>query len=460
MGAMAEAMNHTQAEPRRVVVGMGLTGLSCARFLARQGLEFTVMDSRAEPPLAATFRSEFPALALHTGGFDAALLQQADEIILSPGVDPRQTVFRAAVAAGARLIGDIELLYRQAHAPIVAITGTNAKSTVTTLVWLMAQQAGVRVACGGNLGTPALDLLAPDVELYVLELSSFQLELVDEFRADVAAFLNLAPDHLDRYGDMQNYRLAKQRIYAGARCVVCNLDDAATLPPPDCTARRIEFSLSVPAPDGFGVLLRDGVEWLAHGETALISSHELALKGRHNMVNALAAMALATAAGIAVDAQIAVLRQYRGLPHRCQHVRSLDGVDYYNDSKGTNAAAAVAALRGLAGQCRGSIVLIAGGIAKESDFSALAMQLACSGRAAVLIGESAPLLAAALHGAVPLQWAASMAQAVLQARALAQPGDIVLLSPACASFDMFRNYEERGDVFAGIVNALEVAEVH
>jgi len=458
MGALAAAMNHKQTEQGRVVVGMGQTGLSCARFLARQGLAFTVIDSRAEPPLAATFRAEFPSLPLLTGGFDPVALQQADEIILSPGVDPRLPVFRAAVAAGARLIGDIELLYRHARAPIVAITGTNAKSTVTTLVWMMAQQAGLRVACGGNLGTPALDLLASDVELYVLELSSFQLELVQDFHADVAAFLNLAPDHLDRYGDMQSYRLAKQRVYAGARCAVYNRDDSATVPPPDCAAVRVDFSLSAPAADGFGVLVRDRVEWLARGETALLASHELALKGRHNLANALAAMAIATAAGIAVDAQISVLRSYSGLPHRCQHVRSLDGVDYYDDSKGTNAAAAVAALRGLAGQCQGRIVLIAGGVAKERDFSALAQELCGSGRAAVLIGEAAPLLTEALQGALPLYHASTMNEAVRQSRALAQPGDIVLLSPACASFDMFRDYAQRGDVFAAAVNALDSME--
>ena len=241
------------------------------------------------------------------------------------------------------MLGDIELFHREARAPVVAITGTNAKSTVTTLVWLMAQQAGLRVACGGNLGTPALDLLAPEVALYVLELSSFQLETVIDFRADVATILNIAPDHLDRYPDMQAYRAAKLRIYRGARCVVFNRDDAMTVPGAQDGERRLSFGAGRPQAGDYGLLVRDGVEWLACGTEALIAARELGLRGRHNVLNSLAALALAGAAGIARPAQLAVLRSYRGLPHRCQLVARTAGIDFYNDSKGTNVAAAVAA---------------------------------------------------------------------------------------------------------------------
>jgi UDP-N-acetylmuramoylalanine--D-glutamate ligase len=322
----------------------------------------------------------------------------------------------------------------------------------------MAQEAGLRVACGGNLGTPALDLLAPEVALYVLELSSFQLETVIDFRADVATVLNIAPDHLDRYPDMQAYRAAKLRIYRGADCAVFNRDDAMTLPGAQDTGRRVSFGEGSPLAGDYGLVTRDGLEWLACGSDPLIAARELGLRGRHNVLNSLAALALAAAAGIPRAAQLAVLRSYRGLPHRCQPVARIDGIDFYDDSKGTNVAAVVAALRGFAGEGGGRIVLIAGGVAKESDFTLLAAELARAGRAAVLIGSSAELLAEALAGAVPLARAASMEEAVARARALAQPGDTVLLSPACASFDMFRNYEERGDAFARAVRALAGAE--
>jgi len=452
-------MNSVTAGPgRRIVVGMGQTGLSCARFLARRGLPFAVVDSREEPPLAATFRDEFPALELRTGGFDADFLASAAELVLSPGVDPQLPAIRDAIARGALALGDVELFAREARAPIVAITGTNAKSTVTTLVWLMARDAGMRVACGGNLGTPALDLLAADVELYVLELSSFQLETVVDFAAEVAAILNFAPDHLDRYPDLGAYHRAKLRVYRGASHVVFNRDDAMTLPGPDCGAARSSFGLGAPAPGHYGLVRRGGEDCLACGEDVLMAARELGLRGRHNVANSLAAMAIAAAAGIPRPAQLAVLRSYRGLPHRCQLVCRAGGVDFYDDSKGTNVAAAVAALRGLAPAGNGRIVLIAGGVAKESDFGTLAAELRLRCRAAVLIGRSAGLLAQALEGEVPLARAGSMDDAVATACALAEPGDIVLLSPACASFDMFRDYAERGEAFTRAARALDGAE--
>jgi UDP-N-acetylmuramoylalanine--D-glutamate ligase len=432
---------------------MGPTGLSLARHLAREGLAFAATDSRAAPPCAAEFGAEFPRAELRTGGFDAALLARADEILLSPGVDPAAVPFAAARARGARVLGDIELFWRAARAPIVAITGTNAKSTVTTLVGLMAKAAGLAAPCGGNLGTPALELLDDAAELYVLELSSFQLDLVHEFRADVAALLNIAPDHLDRYPDMQAYARSKQRVYRGARVAVCNREDAATRPAMP-VAQVLSFGLDSAGPGDYGVIERDGEAWLAEGGEALLRARELGLLGRHNLANALAAMAIAAAAGIRRAAQLAVLRDYRGLPHRCQHVARIGGVDYYDDSKGTNAAAAVAALRGLAPAAPGRIVLIAGGIAKESDFGAMAAELARAGRAAVLIGRDAPLFREAFAGVVPMQEAPDMDAAVRAAAALARPGDVVLLSPACASFDMFRNYADRGESFERAVRAL------
>ena len=437
----------------RVVVGMGPTGLSLARHLAACGLHFAATDSREEPPCAAAFREEFPTAELHAGGFDATLLAGATEIFLSPGVDPAIPPLVAARERGARLLGDIELFWRSARAPVVAITGTNAKSTVTTLVGMMATTAGLRAPCGGNLGTPALELLDDAAELYVLELSSFQLDLVHDFRADVAAILNIAPDHLDRYADMAAYANSKQRIFRGSRVSICNREDARTRPAIPAACVR-SFGLDSADEGDYGLVLRDGVEYLACGAQALLPVPEMALLGRHNVANALAAIAIADAAGIPREAQFEVLRSYRGLPHRCQRIASIDGVDFFDDSKGTNVAAVVAALQGLAPNGEGRVVLIAGGIAKETDFSAMATELDRCGRAEVLIGRDAPLLREALEGVLPLHFASSMQQAVEIASALADEGDVVLLSPACASFDMFRNYADRGEAFARAVNAL------
>jgi len=457
----AGAMKIIGTDKRRVIVGMGKTGLSCARYLRSRGLDFDVVDSRDAPPLLAEFHAEFPGLALHAGGFDTELLSRADEIILSPGVAAADPAIRAAVERGASVIGDIELFYHEAQAPIVAITGTNAKSTVTTLVWRMAEAAGLRTACGGNLGTPALDLIAPGIELYVLELSSFQLETVVDFRADVAAMLNLAPDHMDRYATLQEYHRAKQRIFKGARSVVFNRDDAMTRPLVGPATRQFSFGLSEPDIGQFGLLRGpDEAEYLAFGVQRLMRVEELAIKGGHNVANGLAAMAIAHACGIPSEMQCEVLRHYRGLPHRCQHVGAVDGIDFFDDSKGTNVAAAVAALKGLGAGRKGKVVLIAGGLAKESDFSSLAAELSRSGRAAILIGTAAEQLEHALDGVVPTRRAASMEEAVAMARAAARQGDAVLLSPACASFDMFRNYEERGEVFARAVRGLHDGEAH
>lgn len=451
---------HRAATIPYIVLGMGRTGLSCARFLARRGLPFAVADSREHPPALDRLREEFPAVELRAGALDADFLASAEQLLLSPGIDPHLPELDAARAAGAVLLGDIELFFREARAPIVAITGTNGKSTVTMLVGLMAQRAGLRCAYGGNLGTPALDLLDPRAELYVLELSSFQLETVVDFAADVATILNLAPDHLDRYADIDAYHQAKRRIYDGARRIVFNRDDRRTCPPPDTTATCASFGVEAAHAPDFGLLETGGETWLARGAEPLLAAAELGLRGRHNAGNALAALALAEAAGIPREAQLAVLREYRGLPHRCQYLRDLDGVAYYDDSKGTNVAATVASLRGLAADRPGRIVLVAGGVAKENEFSVLAAELQRVGRAVVLIGAAAEQMQRTFADVLPVQRAADLAGAVDRARALAQRGDIVLLSPACASFDMFRDFEERGDVFAQAVAALDAAGVN
>ncbi len=457
MTATASSTRPADTSVRRLVVGMGKTGYSLAAWLAREGIAFDAVDTREDPPFAEAFRRDFPGRVLQTGGFGTAL-DLADEVLLSPGIDPALPPIAAAAARGARVLGDIEIFWRAARAPILAITGTNAKSTVTTLVGLMAQSAGIRGGCGGNLGTPALELLDASAALYVLELSSFQLDIVIDFRADVGAVLNVAPDHLDRYRDMDTYTAAKQRIFRGCRVAVFNRADPLTRPAGP-VGRLVSFGLDAPAAGDYGLIARDGAEWIACGDERVMPAHELALHGRHNLANALAALAIAEAGGIPREACLEVLRTCRGLPHRCQHVARVEGVDYIDDSKGTNAAAAVAALRGLAPAPPGRVILIAGGIAKEHDWRALAEELGRGARGVLLIGRDAALIEAGVAGACPLEHCADLAAAVRRAAELASPGDVVLLSPACASFDMFRNYEHRGEAFAAAVRALPGAEV-
>ena len=449
MGATATKMvSAANSERRALVVGLGKTGLSCARFLAAHGVEVAVTDSRSQPPALAALREALPDAAVFVGGFEEAAFSHADTIVLSPGVSRSEPLVQAAEARGASIIGDIELFARHADAPVVAITGSNGKSTVTTLLGEMARAAGRDVRVGGNLGIPALDLLvegeAPD--LYVLELSSFQLETTYSLNAAAAAVLNVSEDHLDRYAGMDDYVGAKARIFQGDGMAVINVDDprvaalAAELPP----ARVVRFGLGTPSGDDFGVCRHDGAPWLCRGAESLLAVDELGLRGWHNVANALAGLALGEAVGLERAAMLSVLHSFTGLPHRSQFVAERDGVAWFNDSKGTNVGATLAALRGLPGE---RIVLIAGGQGKGQDFSPLRPALAERGRAAVLIGQDAPLIETGLGGVVPVEHAPDMAAAVAAARRLAHGGDSVLLSPACASFDMFSGYEERGEVF-------------
>ena len=444
-------MEQSGNERRTLIVGLGSTGLSCARFLARQGIEVAVTDSRAQPPALEQLRGEWPAIPLFVGGFNAAAFARAERIVLSPGVSLAEPFLARAQARGVEVIGDIELFARAVQAPVVAITGTNGKSTVTTLVGEMAIAAGKEVRVGGNLGTPALDLLAGDrPDCYVLELSSFQLETTSSLQGHIAALLNLSPDHLDRYRDQAAYAAAKQRIFPGAALQVVNRDDAAALALADPSRPLCGFTLGIPAAGDFGVRTAQDTEWLAQGDTLLLAAAELRMAGRHNLANALAALAIGTGMGLAMPAMLETLRQFAGLPHRTQWLRERNGVTWYNDSKGTNVGATEAAIAGMSGP----VVLIAGGDGKGQDFSPLARVMAGAGRGAVLIGRDAQRIEQALHGVVPVVHAGSMEEAVACADEMAVPGDCVLLSPACASFDMFENYAQRGRMFAAAVERL------
>ena len=436
----------------KAIIGTGITGLSVARFLAAQGWAFVLMDTRSNPPNLEQVQQEFPGVTVVCGELDANTLLACDEIIVSPGVAVATPAIEQAKAAGISVVGDIELFVRAAKAPIVAITGSNAKSTVTTLFGEMAKAAGINVAVGGNLGTPALELLSDSVELYVMELSSFQLETVNKLNAKVATILNISADHLDRYENMRAYILAKLRVYFGAEHIVVNRKDILTHPPLAAGVKPVYFGGNADF-GSFGLIQDNDGEFLAKNLTPLISTKELKIRGRHNVDNALAALALGDAAGIPMDAMLATLKTFAGLRHRCEFVAEKNGVEFYNDSKGTNIGATLAAIQGLARDPK-QLIIILGGEGKGQDFTELTPALRAINSKVILIGRDAPIIAESIGNAATIIYAGSMQDAVNKAFAAANPGDAVLLSPACASFDMFKNYEDRGEKFCLAVQEL------
>lgn len=454
----AAAVRQEDIKGKTLVVGLGITGLSCARYLAAQGMAVAVTDSRPNPPCLLQLREELPDLAVFAGGFRDEVFKAADRIILSPGISLQESLVQAALARGVPVYGDIELFAQAVKAPVVAITGSNGKSTVTTLVGEMARRARIKVAVGGNLGHPALDLLATRADLYVLELSSFQLETTFSLKPKAAVVLNLSPDHMDRYPHLAAYAAAKARVYQNADVAVVNRDDPGVIAMVDGFSSTTIVGFSVGSPQGqdYGIVSWQGEDWLCQGEEPLVPVTAITLAGTHNLANALAALALADACDIPRAASLAALIEFHGLAHRCQLVATKRGIRWYNDSKGTNVGATIAALEGLHPRDgEGRTVLIAGGDGKGADFSNLADVVERTARAVVLIGRDAPLIAEALAERVKLIHAGpSMTEAVRLAAAAAEPGDRVLLSPACASFDMFRNFEHRGDVFVSAVESL------
>jgi UDP-N-acetylmuramoylalanine--D-glutamate ligase len=436
-----------------VVVGLGRTGASCLRYFARHGMAASATDSRADPPGLAELGVLAAKFDLRLGKFDLALLDDASQLLMSPGVPLDEPIAVAARARGIEVLGDIEIFARAVRAPVIGITGTNGKSTVTSLVAAMAEAAGRHCLAGGNLGTPALDLLEQPVpDLYVLELSSFQLETTSTLALRAAVVLNVTADHLDRYATIADYARAKARIFAHATTLVLNADDplvaAMARPYPD--RRVLTFSTQRPEAD-YGLLHSGGRTLLCrHGE-GVFDLQRMKLTGLHNAANALAALALAEAAGLPQDSSLRALEAFPGLPHRSQWVAELHGVRYVDDSKGTNVGATLAAVEGMPGP----LVMIVGGVGKGQDFTPLAAAFRGKVRQAVLIGRDAPALESALAGVCACERAASMDEAVAAAARVAAAGDTVLLSPACASLDMFRDYAHRGDAFAAAVRALE-----
>ncbi|ALO46932.1 UDP-N-acetylmuramoyl-L-alanine--D-glutamate ligase [Pseudohongiella spirulinae] len=453
-------MSDNNAPKFKVIVGLGKTGLSCARYFHERGEAFRVIDNRFSPPCLPEFEVEFPFAEVELGEFSESTLMEAGEIVLSPGVSKATPEIAKAIAAGVSVTGDIDIFSRAAKAPIVAVTGSNGKSTVVTLVAEMARQSGLNIGVGGNLdgraSVPALDLLRlGNKDLYILELSSFQLETTTKLGAEVATILNISEDHLDRYESMSDYIEAKKRIFRSCHQAVINRDETPELYN-SLTAQQVvcSFGSDEPGNNQLGVVLHERESWVAMGDHLIMPARDIRLPGRHNLSNAMAAFALGQAVGISESAMVTTLREFGGLPHRCQHVRNLRGVDYYNDSKGTNVGATLVAIQAVAERTRGELVLIAGGVGKGADFSPLLPLLDKYVKRVILIGKDAPLLASVIKDSTDIMRASSIEEAVLEAAESANDNDAVLLSPACASYDMFKDFAHRGRAFVAAVEAL------
>lgn len=437
---------------KTAIVGLGITGSSCVRFLHDID-DLMVLDTRAEPPGLAELREVFPDVPVHTGvgRFDFSAF---DRVLVSPGIGLDDELLQG-IASHVAVMSDVDLFCEAAAAPIIAITGTNGKSTVTSLVGHLLAATGCRAVIGGNLGAAALDLLDEDAEVYVLELSSFQLERMAPHAFQAATILNISEDHLDRHGDMTVYVEAKQRIYRNCELAVAYRGDSATYP-----TERLEvvtFGEEEPNQSHWGIRTVDGERWLSQGEDAVIRAEELPIAGRHNELNVLASMALVSGFDIPTTLLAESVRSFVGLEHRCQRVLSVGGVDYINDSKATNIGATRAALLGFAGSPdtdQARVVLIGGGDGKGAEFGVLEDVVSSFVKALILFGQDAELMAEALVDSTEIHQVANMSAAVRLASRLAVPGDLVLLSPACASLDMYANFAARGDDFIHSVEAL------
>jgi UDP-N-acetylmuramoylalanine--D-glutamate ligase len=441
---------HKAAAKHSLVVGLGATGAAVARYLAARGERVRIIDSRAAPPALAELKAALPHADVSLETLDDRWLDDASRVLLSPGLPYDLPLAVEARRRGIAVIGDIELFALAARAPVIAVTGSNGKSTVTTLASRILESQRLRAPAGGNLGPPALDLLERDADAYVLEISSFQMETTDSLAPLAATVLNVSADHLDRHGTLEIYAELKEKLLKAAEHGVVNLDDPVVAAMGARHARAVPFSVEKELERGYSIVTRSGERWLARDREPLLRSAELNIRGTHNEANALAALAVTAELTTNLPAALEALRSFAGLPHRCQRIAERGGVLFVDDSKGTNVGATLAALHGL----RGPLVLIAGGLSKGQDLRSLAAGARGKLRGAVLIGAAAAELEGVLAPLCQTVRAASMSDAVARAVELARPGDTVLLSPACASQDMFRDYKDRGEQFARAVQEL------
>ncbi|HBH11128.1 MAG: UDP-N-acetylmuramoyl-L-alanine--D-glutamate ligase [Legionellales bacterium] len=436
-----------------IVVGLGKTGLSCFRYLSNQGLSVAITDSRETPPELSKLQEEFESAPTYLGQINEKALLASDQIILSPGISLDHKSIKLSIENNIPVFGDIELFCQEAKAPIIAISGSNGKSTVTTMVAEMTRSAGLKTYVGGNIGTPALDLLDDTIpDLYVLELSSFQLETTFSLNAHASVVLNISPDHMDRYSSFHEYADAKKRIYLGQGFMVVNKDEEYFHSVIDDNREIIYFTLTTPEEGNYGLIINDKEVWLSHGSNKIINKNQLKIRGEHNVSNALAAMALAETVDVPKDVMTGVLKEFVGLAHRCQLIKVINDVTWYNDSKATNVESCIASIKGLSEL--GDIILIAGGDSKEADLSCLRAIIEKYVKKVFLLGIDASKLASFIGPDIEKKFVKNMNEAVAEAGKIASSGDIVLLSPACSSLDMYTNYQQRGDAFISAVNAL------
>ncbi len=440
-------------QEKYIVVGLGQTGLSSVAYLHQQGFLVSVMDTRNNPPLLNAMKEAFPQIPVHLGPLDESILCSATHLVVSPGLSLQEPAIQSAIDKGIKPMGDVELFARAVQAKVVGITGTNGKSTVTSLVGDMAQAAGVNASVAGNIGIPVLDVLQEGPkELYVLELSSWQLESTYSLKLQAATVLNVSDNHLDRHKTLDNYLQAKLRIFD--HCEVAIVNDDVDIPIPDGIKHSCHFSLNTPKEDTFGIIEEEEHCYLAYGSKKLLDTQALPIKGRHNWSNALAALAFGKILQFPMEDCIHALKNFKGLSHRCQFIGKYQDVAWYNDSKSTNVGAAQWALKGIGNDLIGKVIWIAGGQGKQADFSPLQAPAKRFAKQVILFGEDAPAMAQALDGACPTQTVTDLSQAVALAKQLSEAGDAVLFSPACASFDMFKNFEHRGDVFCQLVKEI------
>ena len=443
---------------KTAILGMGATGVSVASYLAAKDISFDFVDSRNKPPNLDLVKAKYPKAEINLGSFDEEFLCRYDRLIVSPGIALSESALIKAKQQGVELLGDLELFLEQAQAPVIIISGSNGKSTVTALVGKMAEDSGLKIGVGGNLGTPMLDLLDNRHKLYVIEVSSFQLELLNDSRGAISGLLNISPDHLDRYKNLQQYHTAKHRIFRGASKVIINREDALTRPLISTQIPMISFGLNQPDLGSFGIL--EGIQggYLSYGIERLMRIEQVALKGTHNLANVLAALALGQAADLPMQSMLDTLKTFKGLPHRCQAIAEIDSVSFINDSKATNIGATVAAIRGFGNKAHKNIVLIAGGQAKGQEFSVLASEISDFVKLTILIGEDSHKIGSELGDSCEVKYSDSLDAAVIEAKQSSVSGDTVLLSPACASFDMFDGFEHRGNCFETAVGGLSGAQ--
>lgn len=459
--------NLIASDQKRLIIGMGQTGLSCARFLTAKGLSFDLCDTRELLPNQAEIGSEFSQCQIFNGKLDGALLAQYNELIVSPGIAIAEPAIVFARQQGSRVRGDVDIFAEFVTKPVIGITGSNGKSTVTTLVGEILAAAGHKPAVCGNIGIPVLDVLLndDDYHCYVVELSSFQLETTHHLAAEVACVLNLSEDHMDRYDSMLAYHQAKHRIFQGCRSIVTNREDTLTQPLVSTSMPKKSFGLNmasnpVAAKNQYAIAQVESAsglsaESLMFEQQPIFPVAELKIKGRHNQLNALAAIALVeslpAAFAVSSDQLQQALSDFTGLPHRCAWVAECEGIEYFNDSKGTNVGSTLAAIEGLASEDSKKIILIAGGVGKDQDFEPLADACQKSVKQVQLFGRDAKLIASRLESVCSLEIVETLAQALAQAQQVASAGDVILFSPACASFDQFTNYVKRGEAFEQLV---------